>query len=144
MSNLSKFLRLAPISLATAAFVGCAMPNSSNPTLAINEARIAGNRAMLDMQIDNPSDMDIQVKAAEWSLLYGPLPVADGTWEIGVDVPSKGVYRFSRQVEFSSRPLDPSAGEVELTGRLDLETIGDSGNMALSEAGFSAKSPTRR
>lgn len=129
---------------ATMALGGCAMPNSSNPTLAINSASVSGNRATLDMQIDNPSDMDIRVNSADWTLVYGPLPVADGSWELGVDIPSKGNYRFSKQVPFSSPAMDPGAGEVELTGSLDVETIGNSGNMAITEGSFNAKSATRR
>jgi len=124
--------------------VGCSMPNSSNPTLTINQARVAGNTASLQMQIDNPSDMDLRVESADWSLLYGPLPVAEGSWDLGISLPSKGSYRFDRNVRFDSPPLDPNAGEVELTGTLEVQTEGNSGNMALQSAGFSATKSTSR
>jgi len=130
--------------IGTTALVGCSMPNSSNPTLSINEARVAGDTASLRMQIDNPSDMDLQVESADWSLLYGPLPVAEGSWELGFSVPSGGSYRFHRDVRFDSPPLDPGAGEVELTGTLDVQTVGNSGNTALQGAGFSATGKTSR
>jgi len=130
--------------LTATALVGCSMPNSSNPTLSINEARVAGDTASLRMQINNPSDMDLQIESADWSLLYGPLPVADGTWELGFLVPSGGSYRFDRSVRFDSPPLDPGAGEVELTGTLDVQTVGNSGNTALQGAGFAATKKTSR
>ncbi|MFU8828438.1 MAG: LEA type 2 family protein [Phycisphaerales bacterium] len=130
--------------LTATALVGCSMPNSSNPTLSITEARVAGDTASLRMQIDNPSDMDLQIESADWSLLYGPLPVAEGSWELGFLVPSGGSYRFDRSVRFDSPPLDPGAGEVELTGTLDVQTVGNSGNTALQGAGFSAIKTTSR
>lgn len=123
---------------------GCAMPNSSNPTLTVSSARVGGDRATLELELANPSDMDVRVKAVEWSLIMGPLPVADGSWEMGVEIPSKGTHTFTKQVAFSSPPLDPGAGEVELTGRLDVETVGDTGEMSLKEAGFSSRSAVRR
>lgn len=130
--------------LAAIVFVGCSMPNSSNPTLSINEARVAGDTASLRMQIDNPSDMDLRIESADWSLLYGPLPVAEGSWELGFFVPSGSSYRFDRDVRFESPPLDPDADEVELTGSLDVQTVGNTGNTALRGAGFSATKKTSR
>lgn len=130
--------------LAATALVGCSMPNASNPTLSINEARVAGDTASLRMQIDNPSGMDLQVESVDWSLLHGPLPVAEGSWQLGFLVPSGGSYRFDRDVRFDSPPLDPGAGEVELTGTLDVQTVGNTGNTALQGAGFSATKKTSR
>ncbi len=130
--------------LAATALVGCSMPNSSNPILSINEARVTGDTASLRMQIENPSDMDLLVDSAKWSLLYGPLPVAEGEWNLGVSVPSGGSYEFDRQVRFDSPPLDPDAGEVELTGTLDVQTAGNKGNTALQGASFSASKKTSR
>lgn len=123
---------------------GCAMPNSSNPTLAISDARVADNKAVLSMQLDNPSDFDVRVESADWSLIYGPLPVAEGSWDLGFFLPSKSSYRFSRTVDFQSMPLDPGAGEVELTGTLDVKTVGNGGNTALHGAGFAATKETSR
>lgn len=130
--------------MASTALLGCSMPNSSNPTLTLNEARVSGDTASLRMQIDNPSDMDLRIDSADWSLLYGPLPVAEGEWELGFLVPSGGSYRFDRDVQFDSPPLDPSADEVELSGTLEVQTVGNSGNKALHGAGFSAIKKTSR
>jgi len=117
---------------------GCAMPNSSNPTLSIREARVSGNRALLEMQVDNPSEMDVRIESGDWTLLYGPLPVAKGTWELGVLVPSGGSYRFERDIQFSSAPLDPNADEVELNGTFDIQTVGNSSDTALHGGSFAA------
>ena len=115
---------------------GCAMPDSSNPTLSITSAQVGNNSATLGMRIDNPSDMDVTVDAVDWSLVYGPLPVADGSWTMGVPVPSKGTHDFTREVSFTSPALDRSADTLELSGTMELQTQGGSGNMGLNEAGF--------
>jgi len=117
---------------------GCAMPNSSNPTLEITRAQIQGDRATLDLQIDNPSDMNVNVDAVQWTLQYGPLPGASGTWRLAAPVTSKGKYRFTKVVLFTSPVLDPTAERVELTGTLQVTTEGNMGNKGLSGAGFVA------
>lgn len=137
---------LAALGTATAALAlgGCAMPNASNPVLTIDSASTTGNSATLGMTIENPSDMDVRVETVSWSLVYGPLPVGEGSWDLGVVLPSKASYQFSRQIRFDHPPIDPSATEVELSGVMQLETVGGSGNTALSEAGFSSTARTRR
>jgi hypothetical protein len=141
--------RIRPFSLAlalaaAATLGGCAMPNSSNPTLSITRAQVRGDRATLDMQVDNPSDMDVQLDAVHWTLQYGPLPTADGSWTLGVPVESKGQYTFTKEIVFSTPSLDPSADQVELAGTMDVTTLGDTGETSLKGAGFVAKSKTRR
>lgn len=117
---------------------GCAMsmPNSSNQTLEITRAQVRGDRAILDMRIDNPSDMNVNVHAVRWSLRYGPLPTAEGMWQLAAPVASKGNYRFTKEVVLTSPALDPNAENVELTGTLEVTTEGDMGNMGLNGAGF--------
>lgn len=129
---------------AAALLGGCSMPNSSNPTLSITRAQVRGDRATLDMQVDNPSDMDVQVDAVQWTLQYGPLPTADGNWTLGVPVASKGKYTFTKEIPFTSPALDPAADHVELTGTMQVTTKGDSGDMALKGAGFVVKSKVQR
>ncbi len=142
MRTMSRSKTIGMAALATAlglALGGCAMPNSSNPTLSIARTQVANNQAMLDMVIENPSDMDVHISDIDWSLVYGPLPVADGSWTLGVPIPSKGSYQFSKRVRFSSPALDPTANEIELSGTLQMATEGNSGNTALNGAGFVAK-----
>ena len=134
-------MKLRPIvvlpCLSLAALLGgCAMPNSSNPTLEINQALVSSDRASLDMTVQNPSDMDVEVGAVLWSLQYGPLPVAEGKWVLGTMIPSKGSYKFSKAVPFTSPALDPAAGHVELSGSMELKTKGNSGDTSLKSAGF--------
>jgi len=119
------------------------MPNSSNPTLSITSANVGADRANLDMEIQNSSDMDIRVEEVDWTLVYGPLPAADGTWRLDVPLPSGGTYRFSKQVAFTTPPLDRSADEVELSGELHVTTEGNDGETALQGAGFVSKAKVR-
>ncbi len=122
--------------IAGAGPAGCSVSNSSNPTLSLTGAQVTGGRASLSMQIDNPSGMDVTVNSIDWSLVYGPLPVAEGTWQLGVPLRSGGSYTFSQQVVFDGPVLDPTAGTVELSGTMDLSTAGDDGEMGLREAPF--------
>lgn len=140
----ARSISLFACSLLAAGLGGCAMPNSSNPTLEVSRASVLNGRANLDMVVRNESDMDVEIGAVEWSLVYGPLPVADGTWTLATLVPSKGEYRFSKQVPFTTPPLDPSAGSVELSGKMNMQTKGDSGEMALKSAGFVAQKAVTR
>lgn len=120
------------------------MPNSSNPTFSITRAQVRGDRATLDMQVENPSDMDVQLDTVLWTLQYGPLPTADGSWKLGVPVASKGKYTFTKEIPFTSPALDPTADQVELAGTIQVTTKGDAGNMALKGSGFVAKSKAQR
>lgn len=120
------------------------MPNSSNPTLEINQAVVSSDRARLEMTVQNPSDMDVEIGAVDWSLQYGPLPVAEGKWTLGTMITSKGVYTFSKDVPFTSPAVDPTASEVELSGSMELKTKGDSGETSLKSAGFVARQKSRR
>jgi hypothetical protein len=139
-----RWLRAAvPMAFATV-LVGCSMPNSSNPTLTISKARVNGDQALLDMHIDNPSDMDVRVDSIDWSLVYGPLPVAEGSWEVGTAIPSKGGFDFSRTVGFTSPALDTGADKVELSGTINLTTEGNSGETSLTGAGFVSDAKTGR
>lgn len=96
------------------------------------------------MQLDNPSGMDVTINSIDWSLVYGPLPVADGEWKLGIPLPSGESYSFTKNVRFDSPALDPSAGQVELSGDMDISTDGNSGNMSLNEAAFVATKKTNR
>lgn len=122
--------------LGSIAIGGCSMPNSSNPTLAVQNATINGNTATLDIQIQNPSDMDVSIDSVDWSFVYGPLPVAEGVWNLGVPLASNDDYRFTRKILFTSPALDRSASDVELSGSLRITTDGDTGKMSLKDAGF--------
>jgi len=120
---------------AVGALAGCSMPNSSNPTLSITRAQMLDGGAALDMRIDNPSDMDVRVTTIDWTLVHGPLPVADGQWEVGELVPSRGALNLSRRVAFTGPVLDPGE-QMELSGVMSLEDQGGSGKMSLHEASF--------
>ncbi len=114
---------------------GCSMPNASNPTLALRSASVTGDSAELDVEISNPSDMDVEVDSIDWQLLYGPLPVAEGLWE-GPFVLKKGEsMELSQTVDFDSSPVDPHAESVELSGSLLLKAP-EGDNMALNAGSF--------
>lgn len=122
--------------------VGCAMPDSSNPTLSITRAQVVGDRATLEVEIQNPSDMELRIESVDWSLVHGPLPVASGEWTVGETVASKEAIRFVRQVSFTTSSLDPASRDVELSGVIN--TSGAGGNMAITETGFVANGKIQR
>jgi len=131
--------RAAAVLAAVTSLLGCSMPNSSNPTLSISSAQVKGDRASLDMVLENPSDMDVVVRSIDWTLQYGPLPTARGRWKLNKELPSKGTFAFSRKILFDTPAMDPGADTVELSGTLHVDTVGNSSDMALNGAGFVAQ-----
>lgn len=126
-----------------AGLVGCAAGNASNPTLSLTGAEVSGDRATLGVRIENPSDRDVTVEEVSWTLIYGPLPVAEGVWRLGQPLPSGGAYDLTRTVRFSGPPVDPSSGEIELTGEMELSQDGG-GQMGFESASFSGSAPVRK
>lgn len=142
-------MRGRAVRLAAAGFVasivgGCAMPDASNPTLTINRAQVAGERAMLDVTIANQSDFDLRLKSIDYTLTYGPLPVARGTWPGDKELLSKGSVNLRLPVNFDMPPLDPTAQEVELDGVMHFDDNSNSGAKQMSEASFRATGKVRR
>ena len=134
---------LAGLAPALTASVGCSMPNSSNPTLAITGAQVLGDSAVLDIEVNNPSDYDLTLDSVNWELTFGPLPVASGTWNPNADLPKGGVYAFSETIPFAEPAIDPSADSVMLSGHMSLSTQGSASNMNINEASFDVEAPVR-
>ncbi len=129
--------------LALGILAGCAsLPDSSNPTLSITNAEVAEDHAVLDLRIENPSDFDLMLESIDWSMIYGPMPIAGGTWLINKDLPSKGSLTMRKQIPFDLPPLDPDAPNVELSGEMRLSDPSNAGNTAFESAGFNATGPT--
>jgi len=138
---------LAGITLGAASLVsiGCGgMGNYSNPELAIQSARVTGQTADLDVSVTNPSDFDLTLTGIDYSLLYGPFPVAEGVYQGRHLLPKGETARINMRIPFDSPPVDPSATEVELTGEMMLEDASNKGNMELENAAFSASGQVQR
>ncbi len=97
---------------------GCAMPNSSNPTLSITRSQVSGTSASLELRIDNPSDYDLTLSTIEWTLVHGYLPVASGRWDVNEQLASGSSVALSRRIRFDRPSLDPSSNEVGLRGTM--------------------------
>lgn len=121
----------------TAGLGGCAMPNSSNPTLSLTRAQVSGSQATLAVKIENPSEHNVSIESVDWTLVYGPLPVADGTWIINHELMSGESYEMTKVVRFTGPALDPAAREIELAGEIRLAEEG-AGNMGFESASYSA------
>ncbi len=98
---------------------GCAMPNSSNPTLNITGARISGNSASINVEIENGSDYDLTLQSIDWTLIHGPWPVASGTWEVNESLASGSTMTLARRIPFESPSFDPSSREIALSGQMN-------------------------
>lgn len=120
------------------------MGNNSNPTLSISSARVAGDSASLGLVVSNPSDRDLVLRSIDYSLIYGPLPVASGTWNGQTSLPKGASANLDLSVPFDAPALDPSAGEVQLTGEMRFDDAAGGGNMALQAAGFDATARTSK
>ncbi len=99
---------------------GCAMPNSSNPTLSITRSQISGASASLELRIDNPSDYDLTLSTIDWTLVHGSmLPVASGRWDVNEQIASGSSVALSKRIQFDRPTLNPSSSQVELTGTMN-------------------------
>ena len=97
---------------------GCAMPDSSNPTLSITNAQVSGGAASISIEIENSSDYDLILRSIDWTLVHGPTPVAMGTWEVNESLASGSSIALDRRIAFESPSLDPGSREIELLGQL--------------------------
>jgi len=131
----------AVISLAT--LVGCSMGNHSNPTLSITSARVTSSRAILDVEVTNPSDYDLTLNEIDYSLTYGLFPVAQGTYRGYHTLPSGGSTSIRFPISFSSDPVDPGS-EIELSGEMKLEDTSNKSRMQISAASFLVTAPVSR
>lgn len=127
--------------IASGLMVGCAGGNHSNPTLAITHANVSGNQAILDLEVTNPSGNDLALTGIDYSLIYGPLPVADGSWSGTRDLPKGSTAKLTLSIPFDSLPLDTSASTINLAGEMSLTDASASGNMQIEAASFDATSP---
>ena len=98
---------------------GCAMPNSSNPTLSIIGARVSDSAASVNVEIWNGSDYDLTLQSIDWTLVHGPMPVASGSWEVNEPLASGSSVTLARRIAFDSPSFDPSSREIALSGRMN-------------------------
>ncbi len=145
MSSISsRAWRLAGMSCAVALLSGCSMGNYSNPTLGVESARVTDRAAALQLRVENPSGYDLTLTQIDYTLVYGPLPVATGVWTGSEPLPKAGGAAVPLNIDFTTPPLDPSASTVEITGTMRFEDAQNSGDMRLREASFSASAPVQR
>lgn len=127
--------------IAAGLMVGCAGGNYSNPTLAITHANVTGNQAILDIEVANPSGNDLALTGFDYTLIYGPLPVADGSWSGTRTLPKGGSARLTISIPFQSPPMDDAASTINLTGEMSLTDESASGDMRIEAASFDTTSP---
>ena len=88
---------------------GCAIPNSSNPVLSVTHARVAERGATLDLEITNSSAYDLTLTGIEYTVVLGPLPVAEGMWKGSKALAMDSTVTITLPVVFDSPSLDPGA-----------------------------------
>ncbi len=134
-----RVLYAAALASAGIGLGGCAMPNSSNPTLSITGARISGNNASVNVEIANASDYDLTLQSIDWTLVHGPMPVASGTWEVNEPLASGSSVTLARRISFDSPSFDPSSREIALSGQMNFGK-----EAGIESAAFDASHPSDR
>jgi len=101
---------------------GC-VANSSNPTVSVAEARMSATEALVSLDVTNPGGRDLFVKELEYQLAHGEagLPVAEGAWRDGLDLPAGKSSRVELRMPFSIELLEPESRRLHLNGTLHLE-----------------------
>ena len=122
----------------------CSYGVRSNPVLRLTDARVSDSRASLQIEVDNPSDSELTLRSIDYEVVYGPLPVASGTWEGRRPILAGQTTNLTLAVEFDSPHLDPAAPLVELVGTMSIDDADRSADLALTEATFRTNAPARR
>ncbi|MFM2165177.1 MAG: hypothetical protein RL325_1614 [Planctomycetota bacterium] len=101
---------------------GC-VANSSNPTVAVAEARMSATEALVALDVANPGGRDLFIKGVEYQLAHGEagLPVAEGVWSGGLELPAGKSSRLDLRMPFSIELLEPESRKLYLNGTLRLE-----------------------
>lgn len=114
---------LAILALAAPLVLGGCVANSSNPTVALAEARMSAREAVLDLDIANPGGRNLVVREVEYQLAHGEtaLPVADGVWKGDLELAAGKHARLELRVPFAIEPLEPDSRRLHLGGTLRLK-----------------------
>ena len=132
------------LGLATAMLGACAgMGDNSNPTLSIESARVQGDSAILRVLVFNPGDHDLTLTGINYELVFGPLPVASGTYAGLHALPADASASFDLRISFDQPAMDPGASDLSLTGSMSFEDSGARGNMRMTSASFDADASVR-
>ena len=136
MHNKCRIVGYGVLALLSMGLGGCAIPNSSNPTLSVTNARVAARGATLDLEITNPSEYDLILTGIEYTVVLGPLPVAQGLWTGAKELAMDSTVTITLPVIFDTPPLDPSAAELEFSGFMTFGEADRLGSMEIGEASF--------
>lgn len=122
---MTRCVRVIPVSaLALVPLIlgGC-VANSSNPSVAVGEARMNDREALVVLDIENPGGRDLFIKEVEYQLAHGEagLPVAEGVWSGGLELPAGKSSRLDLRMPFSIELLEPDSRRLYLNGTLRLE-----------------------
>jgi Late embryogenesis abundant protein len=140
----SRGWRLVGLSCVTCVLGGCVTGNFSNPTLGVESARVTDRDAALRLRVENPSSFNLTLTQIDYTLVYGPLPVATGTWSGSEALPKAGSAILPLNIEFTTPPLDPAATTVELSGTMRFKDATNWRMLKLRDASFSASAPVQR
>lgn len=122
MNACARTVFLLPLATMPVLLGGC-VANSSNPTVAVAEARMTATEALVALDVANPGGRDLFVKEVEYQLAHGEagLPVAEGVWRGGLELPAGKSSRLDLRMPFSIELLEPESRRLHLTGMLRLE-----------------------
>lgn len=133
-----RFLAIGGMLAAALIATGCAIPISSNPTLAITEATVYDEHIDLQVMVENPSQRDLTVTGINYQAIYGPLPVGEGRWEGSEPLPKGTSVPLDLRIYFQEQPLDPTATTVEVNGTIETSDGSAKGKMGMQSGTFSA------
>ena len=113
----------AAIAFAVPLGLGGCVANSSNPTVALESARMSSRESVLDLDIGNPGGRNLFVHEVEYQLAHGEtaLPVADGVWKGTLELAAGAHARLELRVPFAIEPLEPDSRRLHLSGTLRLK-----------------------
>jgi len=96
--------------------------NSSNPLLVVRSAESDGQRAIFELEFQNPGGRNLTRTTLEYEVSHGEssFPVANGSWSGELELPKKGHATLTLETPFDTPPLEPESQALHLSGELVL------------------------
>lgn len=117
----------------------CGASSHSSPTLSITQSRVTSNAAELGLRIDNPGSLDLELTEIDYTLVYGPLPVADGRWSGSQAIAPESSVTMTLPIRFDRPPMDPGAEDIQFSGEMRFNDKSNRGKMKFQTATFNVE-----
>ncbi len=124
--------------LAASSLVACgSSTNFSNPTLTVTDAKVKGDKALVEARVDNPSDAKLTLTRIDYSMVYGLFPVGSGSWALNEPLAPGDSAVILIPVAFDAEPVTDDRS-IEFNGELHFNDRSNGGAREIELAAFNS------